>query len=221
VRGGTLRGRGRWAGSTCSSHDPASSSRLSPGHRLASLTLEPMRALATTPVEELLGLPFLQPSQVNDSLHAYQLSKRGNSLPVTAEAVRWGKRASRHPVNSRGGSLQGPSPHPPTGGDSVRLTSAHRAAEARRPEGPTRPPGSGAARPIGSSPPRLPGESQERREGFSRVRRMLPPHTGGLRPGALSRRRAAPAEARTGPAPDGCADPGVGAANAGIRLRGL
>jgi NAD(P)-dependent dehydrogenase (short-subunit alcohol dehydrogenase family) len=30
-----------------------------------------------------------------DSLHAYQLSKRGNSLRVMAEAVRWGKRGAR------------------------------------------------------------------------------------------------------------------------------
>ena len=40
-------------------------------------------------------LPFLQPDQVKDSLHAYQLSKRGNSLRVMAEAVRWGKRGAR------------------------------------------------------------------------------------------------------------------------------
>ena len=65
------------------------------GHRLPPLTVEQNRALATTPVEELLGLPFLQPDQVTDSLHAYQLSKRGNSLRVTAEAVRWGKRGAR------------------------------------------------------------------------------------------------------------------------------
>lgn len=43
----------------------------------------------------LLGLPFLQPDQVKDSLHAYQLSKRGNSLRVMAQAVRWGKRGAR------------------------------------------------------------------------------------------------------------------------------
>jgi NAD(P)-dependent dehydrogenase (short-subunit alcohol dehydrogenase family) len=43
----------------------------------------------------LLGLRFLQPDQVKDSLHAYQLSKRGNSLRVMAEAVRWGKRGAR------------------------------------------------------------------------------------------------------------------------------
>ena len=54
-----------------------------------------IEALATTPVEELLGLPFLQPEQVTDSLHAYQLSKRGNSLRVAAEAVRWGRRGAR------------------------------------------------------------------------------------------------------------------------------
>jgi NAD(P)-dependent dehydrogenase (short-subunit alcohol dehydrogenase family) len=65
------------------------------GHRLPPLTVEQNKALATTPVEELLSLPFLQPDKVTDSLHAYQLSKRGNSLRVMAEAVRWGKRGAR------------------------------------------------------------------------------------------------------------------------------
>jgi NAD(P)-dependent dehydrogenase (short-subunit alcohol dehydrogenase family) len=65
------------------------------GHRLPPLTVEQNEALATTPVEQLLALPFLQPDQVRDSLHAYQLSKRGNSLRVMAEAVRWGKRGAR------------------------------------------------------------------------------------------------------------------------------
>jgi NAD(P)-dependent dehydrogenase (short-subunit alcohol dehydrogenase family) len=65
------------------------------GHRLPPLTTEQNKALATTPVEELLDLPFLQPDQVTDSLHAYQISKRGNSLRVMAEAVRWGKRGAR------------------------------------------------------------------------------------------------------------------------------
>jgi NAD(P)-dependent dehydrogenase (short-subunit alcohol dehydrogenase family) len=65
------------------------------GHRLPPLSIEQSRALATTPVEELLGLSFLQPDEVKDSLHAYQLSKRGNSLRVMAEAVRWGKRGAR------------------------------------------------------------------------------------------------------------------------------
>lgn len=65
------------------------------GHRLPALTAEQNKALATTPADELLSLDFLQPDQVKDSLHAYQLSKRGNSLRVMAEAVRWGKRGAR------------------------------------------------------------------------------------------------------------------------------
>ena len=65
------------------------------GHRLPPLSFEQNKALATTPVDELLKLPFLQPDQVKDPLHAYQLSKRGNSLRVMAEAVRWGKRGAR------------------------------------------------------------------------------------------------------------------------------
>src|SRR6187397_2957117 len=65
------------------------------GHRLPALTIEQNKALAMTPTEELLELPFLQLDQVKDSLHAYQLSKRANSLRVMAEAVRWGKRGAR------------------------------------------------------------------------------------------------------------------------------
>jgi NAD(P)-dependent dehydrogenase (short-subunit alcohol dehydrogenase family) len=38
---------------------------------------------------------MLQAGQVKDSLHAYQISKRGNSLRVMAQAVRWGKRGAR------------------------------------------------------------------------------------------------------------------------------
>lgn len=65
------------------------------GHRLPALTPEQDRALATTPVDQLLALPMLQPDQMSDPLHAYQVSKRGNSLRVMAEAVRWGKRGAR------------------------------------------------------------------------------------------------------------------------------
>lgn len=65
------------------------------GHRLPALTPGQDKALATTPVDALLALPMLQPDQVTDPLHAYQLSKRGNSLRVMAEAVRWGKRGAR------------------------------------------------------------------------------------------------------------------------------
>jgi len=65
------------------------------GHRLPPLSVAQNKALAMTPAEELLKLPFLQLDQVKDSLNAYQLSKRGNSLRVMAEAVRWGKRGAR------------------------------------------------------------------------------------------------------------------------------
>jgi NAD(P)-dependent dehydrogenase (short-subunit alcohol dehydrogenase family) len=65
------------------------------GHRLGALTPEQNLALATTPADELLSLPMLQPDQVTDALHAYQLAKRGNALRVMAEAVRWAKRGAR------------------------------------------------------------------------------------------------------------------------------
>ena len=65
------------------------------GHRLPALTSEEDALLATTSADRLLALPMLQPDRVTDPLHAYQLSKRGNSLRVRAEAVRWGKRGAR------------------------------------------------------------------------------------------------------------------------------
>ena len=71
------------------------------GHRLAvrppaaALTADQDEALATTPADELLALPILRPDQVTDTLHAYQLAKRGNSLRVRAEAVRWAERGAR------------------------------------------------------------------------------------------------------------------------------
>ena len=65
------------------------------GHRLPALTPEQNKALATTPVEELLALEMLQADKVTDPLNAYQISKRANSLRVMAEAVRWGKRGAR------------------------------------------------------------------------------------------------------------------------------
>jgi NAD(P)-dependent dehydrogenase (short-subunit alcohol dehydrogenase family) len=55
------------------------------GHRLGALTAEADAALAMTPADELLAHPMPQPDQVKDSLHAYQLSKRGNALRVMAE----------------------------------------------------------------------------------------------------------------------------------------
>jgi NAD(P)-dependent dehydrogenase (short-subunit alcohol dehydrogenase family) len=65
------------------------------GHRLPPLAADQNAALATTPADELLALPMLQPEQVTNPLNAYQISKRGNALRVMAEAVRWGKRGAR------------------------------------------------------------------------------------------------------------------------------
>ncbi|MGJ7517332.1 SDR family oxidoreductase [Pseudomonas baetica] len=65
------------------------------GHRLPALSTEQNTALATTPADDLLALPMLQADQITDPLQAYQISKRGNSLRVMAEAVRWGKRGAR------------------------------------------------------------------------------------------------------------------------------
>lgn len=65
------------------------------GHKLPPLTTEQSRALATTQADNLLNLPMLQPDQIQDSYHAYQIAKHGCSLRVMAEAVRWGTRKAR------------------------------------------------------------------------------------------------------------------------------
>ena len=58
------------------------------GHRLPALPQEQNEALATTPTERLLELPFLK--TIDDTLKAYQYSKRCNVLRVMYEATRWG-----------------------------------------------------------------------------------------------------------------------------------
>lgn len=68
------------------------------GHRMKQLTPEEDEQLACTPTEELLGLPLLQPENIRDTLHAYQLAKRCNEKRVMAESVKWGAKGAR--VNS-------------------------------------------------------------------------------------------------------------------------
>lgn len=68
------------------------------GHRMAQLTAEQDAQLATTPAEDLLELDLLQPENIRDTLHAYQLAKRCNEKRVMAEAVKWGERGAR--INS-------------------------------------------------------------------------------------------------------------------------
>lgn len=68
------------------------------GKRMPQLTAEQDRLLACTPTEELLNLDILQPNNIKDTLHAYQMAKRCNEKRVMAEAVKWGNRGAR--INS-------------------------------------------------------------------------------------------------------------------------
>lgn len=63
------------------------------GYRMPALSAEQDALLATAPAEELLTLDFVK--NVRDTLHAYQMSKRCNSLRVRGEAVRWAQRGAR------------------------------------------------------------------------------------------------------------------------------
>lgn len=68
------------------------------GHRMKQLTPLEDEQLATTPTEELLALDLLQPRNIKDTLHAYQLAKHCNEKRVMAEAVKWGQKGAR--INS-------------------------------------------------------------------------------------------------------------------------
>lgn len=68
------------------------------GHRMPALTADEDEQLACTPTEELLSLDILQPQNIRDTLHAYQMAKRCNVKRVMAEAVKWGERDAR--INS-------------------------------------------------------------------------------------------------------------------------
>ena len=65
------------------------------GWRMPALTAEEDELLATTPTEKLLSLDILQPENIKDTLHAYQIAKRCNEKRVMAEAVKWGERGAR------------------------------------------------------------------------------------------------------------------------------
>lgn len=68
------------------------------GFRMPALTAKEDELLATTPADELLALTMLQPENIRDTLHAYQIAKRCNEKRVMAEAVKWGRRGAR--INS-------------------------------------------------------------------------------------------------------------------------
>ena len=65
------------------------------GYRMEQLGAEKDKVLAMTDTEELLSLDFLQPKNIKNTLHAYQLAKRANGKRVMYEAVRWGERGAR------------------------------------------------------------------------------------------------------------------------------
>jgi NAD(P)-dependent dehydrogenase (short-subunit alcohol dehydrogenase family) len=68
------------------------------GHRMPALSAEVDEQLACTPTEELLKLEVLQPENIKDTLHAYQMAKRCNEKRVMAESIKWGARGAR--INS-------------------------------------------------------------------------------------------------------------------------
>lgn len=65
------------------------------GHMIPQLPAEQEQALAFTPADELLALPFLDAAAVQDSMAAYCLAKRANALRVRAAALSWGARGAR------------------------------------------------------------------------------------------------------------------------------
>lgn len=67
------------------------------GHLGVPLTAEQEGLLATTPADELLGLPFVAADN-HDAGFAYSLAKRANHLRVRAASRAWGVRGAR--VNS-------------------------------------------------------------------------------------------------------------------------
>lgn len=65
------------------------------GHRMPALGVEIDEMLAITETNKLLDLEVLQPHNIQDTLHAYQLAKRCNEKRVMAEAIRWGQKGAR------------------------------------------------------------------------------------------------------------------------------
>lgn len=65
-------------------------------YRMPALTAEQDALLATAAADDLLELDFVK--GVTDTLHAYQMAKRGNSLRVRGEAIRWAHSGAR--INS-------------------------------------------------------------------------------------------------------------------------
>jgi NAD(P)-dependent dehydrogenase (short-subunit alcohol dehydrogenase family) len=63
------------------------------GHMFPPFDPEQEHALAHTPTDELLALPFLDPHEMGGAAYGY--AKRGNHLRVQAESLIWGRRGAR------------------------------------------------------------------------------------------------------------------------------
>jgi NAD(P)-dependent dehydrogenase (short-subunit alcohol dehydrogenase family) len=63
------------------------------GHMFPPFDPEQEHALAHTPTDELLALPFLNPEGMGGAAYGY--AKRGNHLRVQAESLKWGQRGAR------------------------------------------------------------------------------------------------------------------------------
>lgn len=72
------------------------------GHRMPALGVEIDEMLAITETNKLLDLEVLQPHNIQDTLHAYQLAKRCNEKRVMAEAIKWGQKGARINATSPG-----------------------------------------------------------------------------------------------------------------------
>jgi NAD(P)-dependent dehydrogenase (short-subunit alcohol dehydrogenase family) len=68
------------------------------GGHMGSYPPELERALASTPTDDLLALPFLSPESLTNAGSAYSIAKRANQLRVTAAAPAWGVKGAR--INS-------------------------------------------------------------------------------------------------------------------------
>jgi len=86
------------------------------GHMFPPFDPEQEHALAHTPADELLSLPFLNPEGMGGAAYGY--AKRGNHLRVQAESRAWGeRRADQRPSapasssrRSRATRCPGPAP---------------------------------------------------------------------------------------------------------------
>jgi NAD(P)-dependent dehydrogenase (short-subunit alcohol dehydrogenase family) len=63
------------------------------GHMFPPFDPEQEHALAQTPTDDLLALPFLNPEGMGGAAYGY--AKRGNHLRVQAESLKWGERGAR------------------------------------------------------------------------------------------------------------------------------